>query len=421
MNRPLRPEGEGPESPEALMISALIDSGQFTPEKYHLTEDHLTCWQKLWRLGVEHQQISGEGPPLSLIRQRFPEFEITHDINIDYAARELHKAHSSRQLRQRLTEAIDLVKSEEIDQAYSLLEGIQRPRSVRKEAFDLWTHNSEEDDFEVTKIPVPWDSLGRVTGGIGPSELWYLAGRPGTGKTYGLCEFSAKAIKAGYNVRYVSLEMSAAAIHKRVKRSLAQSFSQTQPDLLGRIDSPDRNVYKEALDDLRELVEGSFAVIDPSHGKATNHLVREQMEVPQCDLVVVDHVGLMYTNDNRKAIDDWRAMASISNILKEDCLATGVPILSAVQLNREAEHGTSAPKLNQLSQSDALGQDADVVVTMRMLTRSVRLYSAEKNREGAPVKWWTRFDPERARFDEVKQDIAVELQMVDEDRDKGSS
>ena len=408
---------EGPESPEALMISALLDSGEFDPERHHLTEEHLVCWQKLWRFGVEHQQVQGNAPPLDLVRLKFPEFTFTPNLgsNRGYHAHELHKAHSSRQLRSRLQEAIRLVNDEEIDEAYTLLEGLQRPRTNRKPAADLWEHVQYEDNEEPHKIRVPWEALGRVTGGIGPAELWYLAGRPGTGKTFSLCAFVAEALKAGQRVRYLSLEMSAAQIHKRVRRQLAAY----DVKLLGQLDSHDVKVFKKAVEDLQARIPGSLGVVDPSHGKATNALVREQAD--QADLVVVDHVGLMYTNDNRKAIDDWRAMASISNLLKEDALSTGVPILGAVQLNRDAENGMKAPKLNQLSQSDALAQDGDVVITMRKLTEHVRLFSAEKNREGAPAQWHTRFDPEKARFDQVTFETALELQGHDDDREVRAS
>lgn len=412
MTTPRRPQTEGPETPEALMISALIDSGEFNPEKYHLTEDHLTCWSKLWRFCVEYQQAAGVAPPESLIKTKFPEFEILRGLDPSWAAQELHKAHSSRLLRARLLEAIELVKQEEVDQAYSLLEGIQRPRTSTKPALDVWDYSNSVEEFDIAKIPVPWDSLGRATGGIGPAELWYIAGRPGTGKSFALTEFAARAMREGYRVGYVSCEMPAYQIHKRVLRSLAVAWD---AKLLKALDSTDREIYKPAMDIIRERTPGSLGVIDPSHGRMTNALVRAQME--QYDLVLVDHVGLLSTNDGRKAIDDWRAMAHISNTLREDTLATNTSVVAAVQLNREAEHGTSAPKVSQLSQSDALGQDGTVVITMRKLSNSVRLWSAEKNREGAPVKWYTRFEPEKSRFDQVSADFSRELQVLDEDRE----
>lgn len=406
-----RPPSEGPETPEALMISALIDSGEFNPEKFHLTEEHLTCWSKLWRFGVEYQQTAGVAPPENLIKQKFPEFEIIRGLDPSWAAQQLHKAHSSRLLRARLLEAIEKVKEEEVDQAYDIVESIHRPHTYVKEASDVWEYSTVEA-FDIKKIPVPWDSLGRATGGIGPSELWYIAGRPGTGKSFALTEFASRAMREGYKVGYVSCEMPAYQIHKRVLRSLAVAWD---AKLLKAIDSHDKDVYKPAMDTLRERTKGTLGVIDPSHGRMTNSLVRAQMD--KYDLVLVDHVGLLSTNDGRKAIDDWRAMAHISNTLREDTLATGISVVGAVQLNREAEHGTSAPKVSQLGQSDALGQDGTVVITMRKLSDSVRLWSAEKNREGAPVKWFTRFDPDKALFTQIPADLSRELQVLDEDRE----
>jgi replicative DNA helicase len=111
-------------------------------------------------------------------------------------------------------------------------------------------------------------------------------------------------------------------------------------------------------------------------------------------------------------------MAAISNVLKEIATTNSLPIISAAQINREGDTGGSKPpKVKNLSQSDALGQDADVVVTMKRLSKTVMIYSLEKNRHGeSDVLWYSRYLPNDGRFEEIKFERARDMVEADEDK-----
>jgi len=266
-----------------------------------------------------------------------------------------------------------------------------------------------EETIDPTKIEVPYPSLGRATGGIGRGELWYSAGRPGVGKTFTLCHYASKAIQAGSSVGYLSMEMPSRVISKRIMRDLASG----DPKLLAQLTSGGLDRQK-ALAKLRNMTPGSITILDPSHGRGTSALVREMLA--EYDLVIIDHVGLMSTSDGRRAIDDWRAMAQISNQLKEDALASDRAILGAAQLNRDAEsESLKAPKASTLSQSKALEEDGDVVVTMKHQSTRVMIQAASKVREGAPATWLSLFDPANALFHEINTAEAIKLRLQDED------
>lgn len=403
-----RGDDEGPESPEALFISALLSTGEFTPEQFRITAEHLSCWVKLFDFCLEYQLRGGEAPPLSLVVNKFPDFEYREGIRASWAAHELHKAHSSRQLRTKMREAVKSLDEGDLDGAYQALDTIQRPKSVRRKPASIFEHQLHEEQFDVPALEVPYFTLGRATGGIFPADLWYLAGRPGTGKTWNLCEYAGKAVAQGARVRYLSLEMRTSRIALRALKCMANDKELKL--LLGN----DREEIKKAIDAIQERMPGSFEVVDPSHGRVTTSVAREYMD--DVDLLVIDHAGLMVTHDGRRAIDDWRAMAAISNMLKEFALETSVAILAGAQINRAGDTGGQRPpKLRDLAQSDALGQDADVVVTMKRLTKHVMVQSAEKVREGEGMLWYSRFDPGKADFRELKKDEAIEIMATDED------
>ena len=126
------------------------------------------------------------------------------------------------------------------------------------------------------------------------------------------------------------------------------------------------------------------------------------------DAAIIDYAGLLSSSLGSRAVEDWRTMAAISNQLKEVAVATDVPIVSAAQINREGDTaGWKPPKVKNLSQSDALGQDGDVVLTQKQYGKANMVYSIEKNRHGEGQQlFFTEFGPNKGKFEEVSAQVA---------------
>ena len=116
-------------------------------------------------------------------------------------------------------------------------------------------------------------------------------------------------------------------------------------------------------------------------------------------------------------------MAEISNSLKYTALPTRLRLLCAAQINREGDTGVLPPKLKNLAQSDALGQDGDVVLTMRMKPKNVAThFCLEKNRHGpSGLHFFTTFDPNTGVYTEISGDHAEDLVINAEAMDAGQS
>lgn len=408
---PLRPQAEssGPQSPEALFISALLDTGEFVPARHRLDVGDLACLERLWHFCCDHQDKTGQAPALELVSRRFPEFEHTPNVRVEWAAEKLREASFARTMRSTISEAIALLGDEDVEQAVARISTLKMPAKAKRTALGLFDTSTYSEEALQAKMPVPYDSLGRYTGGIGPGELWYLIARQGHGKTWELCHYAARAALEGYRVTYLSLEMKARGINRRIHRYLAGR----DKVLLAALGSPLEHERAAAVAQLQERLPGRVDTLDPGHAMMNTALVREVME--GSDLVVVDHVGLLH-HGRERAITDWRVFATISNVIREHALSTGVPVLGAVQANREAETGTKAPpKLSQAGGTDALGQDADVAIAMRRLSEHVRVHQLVKNREGEEVRWWTQFDPARGLYGEITREKAETLGAIDED------
>jgi phosphosulfolactate phosphohydrolase-like enzyme len=134
--------------------------------------------------------------------------------------------------------------------------------------------------------------------------------------------------------------------------------------------------------------------------------------------VVVDHVGLMANGAGKKAIEDWRVAAEISNVLKEITLAQHVGVLAAAQINREGEtRGWIPPKLRYMAGADDLGRDCDVGIAFARMAESSVHYYAEKVRDQRPARWYGKFEPAVGDFDELSKDEALKRARADEERE----
>lgn len=413
--RPLRSgtnDEEGIQAPEALLISAFLEIGEFDPDRYHVVDDDIEAWKKLWVFCREYQATAGIAPPMSLVRQRFPDFTLTPDVAPSWAAAKVREVSGMRNMRLRIQHAVGALNDEDLAGAHKQFEGLTMPRGHTREPLNVFDQSHLGDEFEVTKMEVPWNTLGRATGGIAPAELWYFAMRLGQGKTWMLNDMQARIAKGGYSVGVASLEMRAPVYAHRVALRMAKNDREVTKALM----SEDLGQQKEALDHLSKVIPGKVDIFDPSHGTINSTgFIREICH--DYDIVFVDHAGLLMTADGRRAIDDWRAMAVISNVLREITLATTTSIVAAAQINREGERTGSAapPKASQLSQSDALGQDGDVVVTGKRLSNRTSVFEAVKVRNGPSLRWWTEFDIAKNKIEEISKERALELGVLDAD------
>jgi nucleoside-triphosphatase THEP1 len=397
-----------------MMISALIASGEFNPQKYGLSVEDCESWQKLWSWCEQYQAETGEAPAPGLVKVHFPDFTYTPNVGCGWAAQQLARDSEIRKLKFALRASLSALQNDDIDEARAALAHVHASRPLGKAGDSIWSLPTAVDD--APRLPVPYAALGRVTGGIGPGELWYLAAPSGAGKTTMLCEYAATLMEhSDLKIDYLSLEVPTRTINKRVRRSLATKDELKLLDAKDGEGRPDHKKIIAAINSQRDRINGHLTVYDPSHGRVTPGTVRRHLD--NADLVIIDHVGLMYTQDGRRAIDDWRALATISNCLMEDKLATGTSILAAAQLNKQGMEGDDdrPPKVTTVGGSYQLVMDGDVVITMKRPSEHTLIHGCEKNREGASAVWYSHYDVARARYDQITKDQALEIISRDQE------
>ena len=403
---------------EALLISAMVNT-EVSPNEYGLSQEMLHSYPSEYQWVSSYPKTFGHFPTSTALLVKFPDFPYQEDAHdIAFAADEVINNHSRRMLVQAIQDAADNLEHGDVDEAIMAVTSFLPPVRSKPIENDLRSldfldeYGSREDVLQT-----PWDSLQSYTRGIRKGDLWYVAARLGQGKSWVLANFAATALLDGRNVRLYSLEMSKAQVLTRmhVLMGAKLGLDVDHVAMRDRIFDPDK--YRIIANEISSKVPGQLSIVDSSEGSVSpTNLVQDKN---WADLCLIDYAGLMRTPSGGRAIDDWRAMATISNTLKEVAVSHDIRVVVAAQINRDGDQGANSipPRVKNLAQSDSLGQDADVVLTHKQMSQSVMVYGLEKNRHGeASKRFYTRFQPNIGKFNEIDKELALDIK--DEEMDE---
>jgi replicative DNA helicase len=287
-----------------------------------------------------------------------------------------------------------------------------------------WQHTFEDvlDRVKRTQstglagIPTGFTTLDNMTGGPQPGEYWVVAARLGQGKTWTLIRMACAALYAGHRVQYDALEQSRNQIALRVHTFLSGKYGtevfKAVDLMMGKnIDLPK---YRKFLRDLDQQMKGSLIINDTSRGKVNPLTIASQIERNSPEIVYIDYITLMGgVGGDSKSREQWQQVASLSAEMKGLAMRYKVPIVVAAQINRMGLGGRM-PGVEHLSGSDAIGHDADAVVTMRKESDHVMRLKLAKYRHGRDgFEWYSEFQPNTGHYEEVSRERAEEIMEDD--------
>jgi len=257
---------------------------------------------------------------------------------------------------------------ETIDEAEGVLFNVFKDRQRRellslREIMDAYFERIEDiqaNRESMLGTPTGFVDLDRLLGGLQPSDLCIVAGRPGMGKTSWLLSVAANvAIETGLTVAVFSLEMSAEQLAQRL---LASKTGISAQDLrLGRIrNDRDLELLTRAMGELA----GAPLYIDDTPGISPFEVrakVRRLVSERGVDLVIIDYLQLMQAG--KRVENRVQEIGLISRSLKSLARELKVPVIAASQLSRAVENRADRrPQLSDLRESGAIEQDADIVL-----------------------------------------------------------
>ncbi len=229
-------------------------------------------------------------------------------------------------------------------------------------------------DGKLAGLATQLDDLDQKLGGLHPSDLLILAGRPSMGKTALATNIAFNVARSyrweptpegrktvsGGVVAFYSLEMSAEQLAMRM---LADASGVSSDKLRkGEIDASDFGKIRDAAVEIGE----SPLYIDATGGLSISKLAARARRLKRMehglDLIIVDYLQLVTTGENSQK-NRVQEVSEITGGLKALAKELSVPIIALSQLSRQVEQREDKrPQLSDLRESGSIEQDADCVM-----------------------------------------------------------
>jgi replicative DNA helicase len=281
--------------------------------------------------------------------------------------------------------------------------GFQRFAHALTTAVDM-AARAYQRDGKLSGLATGLHDLDAKMGGLQPSDLIIIAGRPGMGKT-------ALATNVAYNVArawqgdvrpdghsstvnggivgFFSLEMSAEQLATRIIAE--QTGIPSSTIRRGGISEIDFEKIKDVSIELQHLP----FYVDETGGLSVAQLAARARRLKRqrgLDLLVIDYIQLLQGSTRRAAEGRVQEITEITTSLKALAKELNVPIVALSQLSRQVENrDDKRPQLSDLRESGSIEQDADVVL---FVYREEYYLSNKQPRPGTEehLKWQTEID-----------------------------
>ena len=338
-----------------------------TKEVYRFLRDH-----------YHNEHTYGSVPSWQILQQRFPGFPWcdTPDT-LATLCQELRKNKIKAQMLSMVEDISNTVQTDPVQAMALAREWMNTVTSEHEITNDMLLSAAYEKLYEdynmlanaggVIGIPFPWECLNDDTQGMQKGQFIVLYGRPKSMKTWVGLNIATHAYLKGMRVLVWSLEMSEPMMLRRVTSILASvdydKYKKAQLDPAVR-DKVWQILMHIKDEELARTDHGGHSpallVVHPKGG--SNGIASLQAKIREFnpDLVLVDGMYLMRDDRQKVRSIDWKAVAHISQDLKQTASTFEIPVIGITQANRGADKDPKKADLAELAYADAIAQDCDL-------------------------------------------------------------
>ncbi len=207
------------------------------------------------------------------------------------------------------------------------------------------------------RLPFDIELLNKITkGGVTPGTLNILLGSTNSGKTLFLSNFAASYLQQGFNVLYITLEISEEEIAKRIDSNLMNVA-------MGDIYSLSREEYLKKIEKIRKKTIGKLIIKQYPTGAGNTILFRSLLNelhlkknfVP--DVILIDYLTICSSSRIRTSENSYSFYKSVAEEVRGLAVDLKIPIWSVIQTNRGAQ-GASDMELSDVAESHAISMTA---------------------------------------------------------------
>lgn len=208
------------------------------------------------------------------------------------------------------------------------------------------------------RIDTGFPLLDATLKGLWPGQLILVGARPGCGKSALCMEMTEYAARGGKTVLHITAEMLAGEVGERLLAKRTDGVTMDQ--LIDGVPETDEDLWMNIA--YTASMEAKLPVYFYDGPDVTVSRIRElALGIEDLKMIVVDYLGLMIGEKDKKAENRNLELGGISRELKLLASELEIPIVAAAQLSRTVNE-TDKPKLNSLRDSGELEQNAVKVI-----------------------------------------------------------
>lgn len=223
-----------------------------------------------------------------------------------------------------------------------------------------------QDRIITSGIPDLDEHVGGVSG------LTIISGSSGGGKSIALLQMALNQYLAGYNVLFVSLELSAQTLGNRLKSNITGiPFSRINKDNGAQLTPEERQQIKDAMTKFKDRENVFRIVTEPLDTLELLNLIKVEHSLYNIDVVHLDYLNLV--SAPRGVASGWQNLSDTAKALHRMSMQLGVITISASQSNLE-----KAPKAGKYPEISTRGSK-ELEFSASLL---IYIYSPEADDEG---------------------------------------
>lgn len=347
---------------------------------------------------------------------------VDEKTSVDWLIDQTEKFCQDRAVYNAIRESIKIIDDRDSSEKGSIPKLLQDALQV---SFDTHIGHDYIDDSDkrhayytasISKIPFDLDYFNKITNGGLPSKTLsvFVAG-VNVGKTQLMCHCAGNNLRDGYNVLYITMEMSQEEISKRVDANLLD----IPMDELSKISKYE---YDKKMERIKRTTKGKLIVKEyptaQAHTGHFRHLLNElklkKNFVPQ--IVYIDYINICASSRIKRGnSNSYEYIKAIAEEIRGLAVECDIPIVTATQLTRSG-YSSSDIGLEDTAESFGLPATADfmlgMVSTEELDKLSQIMCKQLKNRLGNKQnnkKFLIGVDRQKMRFYDVDQSAQEDL------------
>jgi KaiC/GvpD/RAD55 family RecA-like ATPase len=217
------------------------------------------------------------------------------------------------------------------------------------------------------KLETGWTFVDNVSGGgYDPKSLIVYAGEQGIGKSIWLANDAANFVRMGHNVVFITAEMSAQKVLKRIGANLLDinmmeydQKSANRDFIKRKLERVSRGLLPPGKLFVKEFPTSQGTVLDiESYLKDL-----EEVQDHKVNVLVVDYINILANYRNPNTENTYMKIKQIAEDLRALAVKREMLVISATQINRGAWDSTEI-KMENIAESAGLAHTADVMYAL---------------------------------------------------------